>query len=108
MNNEAAVPTPPAVTPKKGKLSWVIPVLEVLTVVIYFALVWSALKDFSSGFDLGALFGSVKSAVYFLVFATIVITVLCFIPAFKSKGNIRVAIWNIIWLGLNFYGMLTD
>lgn len=108
MNNEAAVPTPPKAMSKKGKLSWVVPVLEVLIVVIYFFLAWKAMKSFSSSFDLGALFSDVTGAIYFLIGATIVTTIMCFIPVFKSKGNTWIAIWNIVWLGFNLYGWLCD
>ncbi len=101
MNNKAARDV-------KGKLSWVVPVLEVILIIVYFILGWSAISDFISSFDIDSLFKGVEGAIYFLIGGTIVTTVMCFIPVFKSKNNTYIAVWNIVWLGFNLYGLFTN
>lgn len=90
----------------KGRLSWVIPLLEVIVVVAYFAIGFGGIADAFEDFDFEGMFESVKIAIWFLVIATVVITILCFVPVFKSKGNVIVAIWNIIWLSFTIYSLI--
>lgn len=46
-------------------------------------------------------------AVWFLIIGAVIQAILCFLPVFKSKGNMRVAVWNLIWIGFNLWGILT-
>lgn len=90
----------------KGRLSWVITVLEILVIIAYFVIAFGGLANAFNNMDFVGMFESVKTAIIFLIVATAVITVLCFIPIFKSKSNIRWAIWNIIWIGFSIYSIM--
>lgn len=94
--------------PPKGKYSWVVGLFEVIIVLAYFGVfgyyMYNAFTEVSSGnlslYILG-LFDMIKGtilAVIWLMAATVINTILCFIPIFRSKANTWTAIWNIIWL----------
>lgn len=106
MSNEAAVSAQQNEKEKKGKFAWTVPFLEVVIVIGYLILGWGAISDFISSFDLGSLFEDIMGAIYFLIGGTIVTTIMCFIPAFKSRNNMYIAVWNIVWLGFNIFGLL--
>ena len=93
-------------TSEKGRLHWVIPILEVIVIIAYFAIGYGGIIKAFQNFDFAGMFKSVQTAIWFLVIATVVITILCFVPLFKSKANVRIAIWNIIWLGFTIYSLL--
>lgn len=90
----------------KGRLSWVITVLEIIVIVAYFAIGFGGLANAFKHMDFVGMFESVKTAIVFLIIATAIITILCFVPIFKSKGNVRWAIWNIIWIAFSIYSIL--
>lgn len=106
MSNEAVLSAPRKERDEKGKLSWVVPLFEVAMVIVYFILAWNAMTEFFSSFDLAALSDDVAGAVYFLIVCTIISTIMCFIPVFKSRTNMYIAVCNIVWLGFNLYGFL--
>ncbi|MDE5785405.1 MAG: hypothetical protein K2H98_02640 [Duncaniella sp.] len=107
MNNETQTANSRPAKEKEGKLSWVIPLLEGIIIIGYLLLGWSAISNFISSFDFESLFEDIIGAIYFLIISTIVQTILCFIPVFKSRGNMIIAVWNIVWLGFNLWGILT-
>lgn len=90
----------------KGRLSWVITVLEIIIIVAYFAIGFGGLANAFKHMDFVGMFESVRTAIVFLIIATAIITILCFVPIFKSKGNVRWAIWNIIWIAFSIYSIL--
>lgn len=90
---------------EKGRFSWIIPVIEVIIAIAYLWIGYSGIIDAAKDFDFDGMFKSVKVAIWFLVIATAVVTILCFLPIFKSKGNIKIAIWNIIWMIFTIYGL---
>lgn len=90
----------------KGRLFWVIPLSEVIVAVAYLAIGFSGIADACKNFDFEGMFKSVEIAIWFLVIATVVITILCFVPIFKSKSNVKVAIWNIIWIAFTIYSLI--
>ncbi len=96
-----------SVTASKGRLSWVIPVLEAIVMVAYLVIGFGGIMDAFKSFDFAGMFKSVETAIWFLVIATVVITVLCFLPLFKSKANKSIAIWNIIWLVIVLYSLIS-
>ena len=91
---------------EKGRLHWVIPILEIIVMVAYFAIGFGGIANAFQNFDFVGMFESVKTAIWFLVIATVVITILCFVPIFKSKANVKIALWNIIWLGFTLYSLM--
>lgn len=82
----------------KGRLSWLIPILEIIVAAAYLFIAYKGIIDSAAGFDLVGMFEAVRGAMLFLIIATVVITILCFIPVFRSKANRSIAIWNIIWI----------
>lgn len=90
----------------KGRLAWVITVLEIIVIVAYFIIGFGGIANAVENMDFVGIFESVKTAIIFLIIATVVITVLCFVPIFKSRSNIRWAIWNIIWVAFSIYSIL--
>lgn len=90
----------------KGKLSWLVPILDVAIVVIYFIVGYSKLFRAFKHMDFVGMFDSVRVAIIFLLIATAVVTVLCFLPIFKSKLNYRIAVWNVIWMILTIVGLM--
>lgn len=90
---------------KRGRYFWVVPILEIITIIAYFAIGFGGIMNGAKNFDFVGMFESVKTAIWFLIIAIIAITVLCFLPPFKSRYNKFCAIWNIIWLAFTFYGM---
>ena len=78
----------------KGRLSWVIPLSEVIVAVAYLAIGFSGIADACKNFDFEGMFKSVE------------IAILCFVPIFKSKSNVKVAIWNIIWIAFTIYSLI--
>lgn len=90
----------------KGKLSWVVPVLDFMAFVGYFALGYGAIFKLFTTFDFVAFANNISAAVYFFVACTILVVVMCFIPVFKSKNNMGLAVCNIVWLCINFIGLL--
>ena len=106
MSNEAVISTPQKRGIEKGKLSWVVPVFEVVMVIGYLILGWSAITEFLSSFDIVEFAQDVANAVYFFIACTVISTIMCFIPVFKSKSNMYIAVCNIIWLGFNLYGFI--
>lgn len=90
----------------KGRLSWVITVLEIITIVAYFAIGFGGLANAFKHMDFVGMFESVRTAIFFLIATTAIITILCFVPIFKSKVNVRWAIWNIIWIAFSIYSIL--
>lgn len=105
MSNDTATTTQPA--EQKGRFAWVIDVIEIILFVGYFALGWRAFSSFFSSFDLESFFDNIMAAVWFLIIGAVIQTILCFLTAFKSKGNMRVAVWNLVWIGFNLWGILT-
>lgn len=91
---------------KKGRLSWVITVLEIIVIIAYFVIGFGGIANAFQNMDFAGMFESVRSAIVFLVVAIAIITVLCFVPIFKSKGNVRWAIWNIIWIAFSIYSII--
>ncbi len=85
----------------KGKLSWVIILLEVITAIAYFVIYFKNIADSAMDFDFVGSIQGVKSAVWFLVIAWAILAALCFVPIFKSKFNKIIAICNIIGIALN-------
>lgn len=90
----------------KGRLFWVIPILEIIVIIAYFAIGFGGLANAFQNMDFVGMFESVRTAILFLIVAIAVITVLCFVPIFKSKGNVRWAIWNIIWIAFSVYSII--
>lgn len=90
----------------KGRFAWVITLLEFIVMVAYFAIGFGGLANAFKHMDFVGMFESVKTAVIFLIVATAIITILCFVPMFKSKTNVRWAIWNIIWIAFSIYSIL--
>lgn len=91
---------------KKGRLSWVITLLEIIVMIVYFVVGFGGASNAAQNMDIAGMFESVKTAIIFLIAATVVITILCFVPIFKSKTNVRIAIWNIIWLAFIIYSLI--
>lgn len=91
---------------KKGRLSWVITLLEIIVMIVYFVIGFGGISNAAQNMDFAGMFESVKTAIIFLIAATVVITILCFVPIFKSKTNVRIAIWNIIWLAFIIYSLI--
>lgn len=85
----------------KGKLSWVIILLEAITGIAYLVICFKNIADSAMNFDFVEGIQGVKSAVWFLVIAWAVLAVLCFVPIFKSKFNKIIAICNVIGIALN-------
>lgn len=83
---------------KKGRLWWIIGVLEILIVVAYFAIGIGGIFKSGMDYDFEGMVGALKAAILFLIIATVALTVMCFLPPFKSKGNMVVAVCNILWL----------
>ena len=90
----------------KGRLSWVIPILEIIVIIAYFAIGFGGLTNAFQNMDFVGMIESVRTAIIFLIVAIAAITVLCFVPIFKSKSNVRWAIWNIIWIAFSFYSII--
>ena len=90
----------------KGRFSWVIPLLEFIVIIAYFAIGYGGLMNAFSHMDFAGMFESVRIAISFLIVAIALLTVLCFLPAFKSKGNVYWAIWNIIWIVFSIYSII--
>lgn len=91
---------------ERGRLFWLIPILEIISIIAYLVIGFGGLMNAVSNFDFAGMFNSVIGAMVFLIITTAIITILCFLPAFKSKGNVRWAIWNIIWIILTIYGIM--
>lgn len=91
---------------EKGRFHWVIPILEFIVVIAYFAIGFGGIANAFQNMDFVGMFESVQTAIWFLVIATIIITILCFVPLFKSKANVKIAIWNIIWLAFSIYSLI--
>ncbi len=96
-----------SVTTSKGRFSWIIPVLEFIVIIAYLIIGFGGIMDAFKSFDFAGIFKSVETAIWFLVIATVVVTILCFLPLFKSKANKKIAIWNIIWLVFTLYSLLS-
>lgn len=90
----------------KGRLFWVIPILEIIVIIAYLAIGFGGLATAFQNMDFVGMFESVRTAILFLIVAIAVITILCFIPIFKSKSNVRWAIWNIIWIAFSIYSII--
>ena len=90
----------------KGRLWWLIPIFELIILIAYFAIGIGGIADAAQHMDFAGMFESVKTAVIFLIVAIAVITVLCFLPLFRSRFNVFCAIWNIIWIAFTVYGLL--
>lgn len=105
MSNETATTIKPA--EQKGRFAWVIDVIEIILIVGYFALGWRAISNFIPSFDLESFFENIMAAVWFLIIGAVIQTIMCFFPIFKSKGNMRLAVWNMVWIGFNLWGILT-
>lgn len=90
---------------KSGKLAWLIPVLDFLVLIIYLVIGFGGLAMSAKSMDVGGMYNSVNAAIWFLIVAVIVITILCFIPVFKSKFNTGIAIFNILWLAWIIYSL---
>jgi hypothetical protein len=88
-----------------GRLSWVITILEIIIIFAYFAIGYGGIVKGFENMDFAGMFESVKTAIIFLIAATVVITILCFVPIFKSTSNVRLAIWNIVWIALTIYSL---
>ena len=71
----------------KGRLFWVIPILEIIVIIAYFAIGFGGLTNAFQNMDFVGMFESVRTAIIFLIVAIAAITVLCFVPIFKSKSK---------------------
>lgn len=86
---------------KNGRLFWVIPILEALVIIAYFAIGVGNSSMSIMKFDFEEMFMSIKIAFYFLFIAIVVITILCFVPKFRSWWNLGIVIVNVLeiaWL----------
>ncbi len=92
---------------KKGPLSWLVDVIEVIIVIAYLWIGFKGIFNGAMNFDVGAMFSAVKGAIWFLVVAIAANTVLCLLPKFTSKGNRTLVIWNVIWIIYTVYELMT-
>ena len=92
---------------KKGKFAWLVDVVEILIVIVYLLVVYLGISEAFSSIDFAKVLQTYLVAVWFLVIATAVNTVLCVLRPFTSKGNRLLAIWNVIWIAFTVYGLLS-
>ena len=95
---------------KKGLKPWAANLiaigLEIIIVVVYFALVWNAGLSVFEG-NISEAFDGVVGAIRFL-YATMFIISICYlaIRPMRTKTTIVLAIWNFIWLAWGIYSMM--
>jgi len=92
---------------KKGLKPWIANLIiffvELIILVLYFAIGWSGIKNIFSG-NISGGFDEVAGAIWFLNVAILIVTLLCFfVKQLRTKANIRWGIWNIIWIAGNIY-----
>lgn len=77
--------------------------LELLQLIIYFAIAGSAFKNVTSGNFSGA-FNDVRAAIWFLNLSALAISfAIFFVKPLRTRFNVRIAWWNIIWVAGNIY-----
>ncbi len=86
----------------KGRLWWLPDVLEVLIVVIFGFIM------FGGSHSIAGAFSAMRKGFWFITLATIVVAVMCFLPAFTSKANKKMAIFDLVWAAWMIYSLLTD
>lgn len=90
----------------KGRFSWIITLLEVVIMIAFLVIGFGGIAHAFANMSFVGMFRSVETAIWFLVIATVVTTIMCFLPPFKSEGNMRIAIWNMIWLVFTVYSLI--
>ncbi|MFZ9587723.1 MAG: hypothetical protein ACO29U_08995 [Crocinitomicaceae bacterium] len=94
---------------KSGMKPWVANLivfgLEVCEILIYFALAGRAFRDAMKG-DISGAFNDVIGAMWFLNISALAIAfAVFFIKPLRTKLNLGIAWWNIIWVAGNLYMM---
>jgi len=92
---------------KKGMKPWVanliVFVLELIEIVIYFALAGKAIKKAFKG-DFAGAFEGVAGAIWFINISALLIALAIFlIKPLRTKTNKWIAWWNIFWVAGNIY-----
>lgn len=90
----------------KGRFSWVITILELIIIVAYLAIGFKGIFNAAENMDFAGIFESVYIDIWFLIIAIAIVTILCFVPIFKSKANVKWAIWNVIWIAFSIYSLI--
>jgi hypothetical protein len=80
-------------------------ILEIIEVLLYFAIAGRALREGLSG-DLSGAFAEIEKAMWFLNISAITIALLIlFIKPLRTPMNKGIAYWNLIWVAGNLYCM---
>jgi hypothetical protein len=96
-------------TEKKSLKTWqanlIVFGLELIEIVLYFALAGKGLKKIMHG-DIAGAFDGIAAAIWFLNISALAIAFLIlFVKPLRTKMNKGIAYWNIIWVCLNIYSI---
>lgn len=81
-----------------GQHARLIPILECVMIVAYMVFIVRNTMNSMRSMDIEGMVSNSIAAQWVLSLLTLAITVLCFMPKFKSKLNTKIAVVNIVWL----------
>ena len=77
--------------------------IEVLILLVYFAIVKEAIGSIMEG-NISGAFNDVKAAIWFLNISALALTCAIFLIKYlRTKRNKRIAWFNLIWIAWNIY-----
>jgi hypothetical protein len=79
--------------------------LELIEILLYFAIAGKAIKKILKG-DIAGAFDNIVGAMWFLNISALAIAFLIlFIKPLRTPMNKGIAFWNFIWVAMNIYSM---
>jgi len=80
--------------------------LELLIVIIYLAIGYTALIDSAQNFDFSGMFRGVRNAIWFINIASLCLSLLIWLyKPLRTPQNKKIAISNTGWVLFNIYAM---
>lgn len=94
---------------KSGLKPWmanlIVFVLELIEIILYFAIAGQAVGNILKG-DISGAFDNIVGAIWFVNISALAIAFLIlFVKPLRTPMNKGIAYWNFIWVALNIYSI---
>ena len=90
---------------KPWKANLIVFVLELIEIILYFAIAGKAVGKILKG-DISGAFDNIIGAIWFINLSALLIAFLIlFVKPLRTPMNKGIAYWNFIWVALNIYSI---
>ena len=90
---------------KPWKANLIVFVLELIEIILYFAIAGKAVGKILKG-DISGAFDNIIGAMWFInISALLIAFLILFVKPLRTPMNKGIAYWNFIWVALNIYSI---